>query len=66
MITTRVYKNTSKEDLIVNGNEIPAGEQVSITTEYHQPVIVENYPGLKEITDEVAEPKKEEKDEQNN
>ena len=32
------------------GNEIPAGGQISLTTE-HQPVIVlENYPGLVDAT----------------
>ena len=57
MITTKVYKNTAKAPIDVLGlGVIKPGEQVSVTGEYHQPVIVENYPGLVDVlAEEQAE-----------
>lgn len=53
MTTTKIYRNTGTDDLSVIGiGDIPAGEQVSISSEYHQPVVLANYPGLVEITAE--------------
>lgn len=50
MITTKIYKNTGKEDVNVIGlGTIPAGEQISITSEYHQPIVLANYPTIKEV-----------------
>lgn len=50
MITTKVYKNTSKLPIDVLGlGVIKPGDQVSVSAEYHQPVIVENYPGLVDV-----------------
>lgn len=51
MPTTKIYKNVGKDDVFVIGvGDIPAGEQVSVTTDYHQPVVLANYPTLREIT----------------
>lgn len=56
-MSTKVYRNTTKETVNVLGiGEIPAGEQVSITTEYQPHVIPENYPGVIEVSEEVTEP----------
>lgn len=50
--TTRILRNTSKDDYNVVGvGEIPAGEQVSISTVYQPAIVLENYPGLVDITD---------------
>lgn len=50
MPTTKIFKNTSKKTLNVLGvGEIAPGDQVSITAEYHQPVVLENYPGLVDV-----------------
>ena len=52
-MATKVYKNTSKDDLNVLGiGPVPAGESVSISGNYLPHVIMENYPGLVDITDE--------------
>lgn len=52
-MSTKVYRNTSNEDLNVIGiGVIPAGEQVSVTTEYQPHVVLVNYPGLVEVSDE--------------
>lgn len=52
MPTTKIYYNSSKEDLDVLGVDvIPAGGQVSITTEFQPPVQLANYPGLLDITE---------------
>lgn len=51
-MTVKVYKNVSDEDLVVIGvGEIPAGEQVSLSGEHLPPVVLENYPGLVDLTD---------------
>lgn len=48
--TTRVYKNTTKDELNVPGiGIIEPGQQISLTTE-HQPVVfLENHPGLVDV-----------------
>ena len=57
MNITRVFRNTSKERINVVGvAEIPAGGQVSISGENLPAVVLENYPGLIEVTDEEVNP----------
>jgi hypothetical protein len=52
---TKIYQNTTAADMNVLGvGLIPAGESVSITTDYPPQVILENYPGLVDLT-EVSE-----------
>lgn len=56
MQTTKIYKNTSKKTINLLGvGEIQPGEQVSITSEFHAPVNLVNYPGVVEL---VAEEEK--------
>lgn len=53
MTTTKIYKNTSKKTVNILGvGEIEPGKQVSITSEYHQPVVLANFPGVVELVDE--------------
>lgn len=53
--TTKIYRNNSEKTLNVLGvGEIPAGEQVSVTTAHHPHVILENYPGLAEVSNEAG------------
>ena len=48
--TTKIYKNTSKKTVnIVGVGEIEPGEQISITTEFHTPINLENYPGVVDV-----------------
>lgn len=50
-IIVKVYQNTSKSDLNVNGvGVIPAGETVSIASEFQPPVVLANFPGLIDVT----------------
>lgn len=52
---TKVYRNTSKEEISIPGlADIAPGEQVSITGEYLPPVVLENYPGLVDVLEEEA------------
>lgn len=54
MAATKVYLNMSGEPIQLKEYgqlEIASGEHVSVTTDYHQPVILENYPGLIDVTD---------------
>lgn len=52
MLTTKIYKNTTDQDMNVVGiGEIPAGEQVSLSSENLQPVMIANYPGLVDMTE---------------
>lgn len=52
MSTTKIYKNTSKKTLNVPGvGELKPGAQVSVTSEYHQPVVLENFPGLVDLVE---------------
>jgi hypothetical protein len=49
--TTKAYYNNSSADLNVIGiGDIPAGETVSITSQYPPAVVLENYPGLVDVT----------------
>lgn len=51
-VTTKIYHNTTDQNVNVIGvGEIRAHDHVSITTKYHQPVVLENYPGIVEVTD---------------
>lgn len=53
MVSTKIYRNTSKKTLnVLDLGELKAGEQVSVTTEYHQPIVLANYPGLVEVVDQ--------------
>jgi hypothetical protein len=53
MVTTKIYQNNGKEAVNVIGlGEIPAGEHLSVTSEYHQPVVLANYPTVVELVDE--------------
>lgn len=63
MPTVKIYKNTNKKDTlnVLGIGEIPPGEQISIVTDYHTPIIMENYPGLVDVIEE--EQKEEAKDE---
>lgn len=55
MAKTVLYENQGKHQLNVPGiGEIKPGERASITSEYLPPVILENYPGLVDITDEPS------------
>ena len=48
--TTKIYKNTSKKTVnIVGVGEIEAGSQISVTSEFHTPVNLENFPGVVEV-----------------
>lgn len=52
-MATKVYRNTGDTTLDVLGvGEIAPGEQVSVTSEYQPHVVLENYPGLQEVSDE--------------
>ena len=57
MNITRVFRNTTKDPINVVGvAEILGGEQVSISGENLPAVVLENYPGLIEVTDEEVNP----------
>jgi hypothetical protein len=59
MQTTKIYKNTSKKTLNVPGvGELEPGAQVSVTSEYHQPVVLENFPGLVDLVEKEQKEKK--------
>lgn len=51
--TTKVYFNDSDQTIKIPAIDVELEPQghVSITSAYHPPVILENFPGLKEITD---------------
>lgn len=54
MASTKIYKNTSDKEVNVIGVGVlePAGQpgdQVSITSDYHQPIVMANYPGVVEV-----------------
>lgn len=52
-MSVKIYHNTTEEDMNVIGvGVIPAGEKVSVTSEYQPHIVLENYPGLKETSDE--------------
>lgn len=53
MAVTKLYRNTSDVNMVVPGiGEVPAGGQVSITSEYPPAVVLQNFPGLVDITNE--------------
>lgn len=53
MPTTKIYQNNTNQAVNVIGlGEIPAGEHLSITSDYHQPVVLSNYPGVVELVEE--------------
>jgi hypothetical protein len=55
MVTTKIYQNNGSETVnIIGVGEIPAGETLSVTSEYHQPVVMANYPDVVELVDEEA------------
>lgn len=51
MVTTKIYQNTTDQDvdLVELALTIPAGEHISLTSAYHRPVVLENYPGVIEL-----------------
>ncbi len=50
-MTTKIYYNSSKDKMNIIGiGELKAGEQISLTTQYQPTVILENYPGLVDVT----------------
>jgi hypothetical protein len=52
-MSVKVYHNTTEKDMNVNGvGVVPAGEKVSVASEYQAHVVLENYPGLNEISQE--------------
>jgi hypothetical protein len=52
-MSAKKYRNTSDKDLNVIGvGLVPAGEEISVISEYQPHVIMENYPGLEDVTDE--------------
>lgn len=59
-VTTKIYHNTNDNDILVTGlGVIRAHDHVSVTTKYHQPIVLENYPGVVEVTDMDPEAQKE-------
>jgi hypothetical protein len=49
-MTTKIYKNTGDETIMVTGlGEILAGQQISVTSEYQPQVVLANYPTLEVI-----------------
>ena len=51
-MTTKIYKNTGDETIIVTGlGEVLAGQQISITAEYQPQIVLANYPTLEIIED---------------
>lgn len=54
-MSTKIYRNTTSKTVNVLGvGEIEGGSQVSLTTEYQPAIILENYPGIIEVSDEVS------------
>lgn len=52
-MSIKKFRNTSKVDLNVIGiGVVPAGEEVSVSSDYQPHVVMENYPGLVDVTDE--------------
>jgi len=54
--TTKIYENTTAQPINVLGvGVIPPYDRLSITTEYHAPVNLANYPGVIDVlADEAA------------
>lgn len=55
--TTRILHNTTDKPVLIREipAEIRAHDHVSVTTKYHQPVNLENYPGVVDVTDMTPE-----------
>lgn len=52
-MSVKLYYNTTAEDMNVIGiGLIPAGEKVSVASEFQPHVVLENYPGLTEVSEE--------------
>jgi len=55
MPTTKIYENTTDQPVNVIGvGIIPAHDRISITTEFHMPVNLANYPGVIDVLAEEA------------
>lgn len=53
MVTTKIYQNNGKATVNVIGlGEIEPGAHISVTSEYHQPIVLANYPDVVELVDE--------------
>lgn len=51
MASTKIFYNTTDEPVAVNGvGEIQPHDHISVTSDYHQPVVLANYPGVVEVT----------------
>lgn len=54
-MSVKVYHNTTEEDMNVLGiGVIAAGEKASVSSEYQPHVVLENYPGLNEVSQEAG------------
>ena len=54
-MSTHVYRNDGIEDLNIPGIAILGpGDQVSITSKFQPPIIIENYRGLVDVLEEEA------------
>jgi hypothetical protein len=57
-VTTKIFHNTTDEPMNVpalSNDPIGPHDQISVTAKYHNPVVLENYPGLLEVTDMTPE-----------
>jgi hypothetical protein len=53
--TTKIYENTTDKPVNVIGvGVIEAHDRISVTTEYHAPVNLVNYPGVVDVLAEEA------------
>ena len=53
MVTTKIFSNTTTEDVNILGvGVIPAGEQISVTSDGHAPVNLLNFPGVVELVEQ--------------
>lgn len=51
-MSVKIYRNTTKADIDVIGvGVIPAENQVSVSGDYQPHVVLENYPGLIDVTE---------------
>ena len=55
--TTKIYENTTDKDILIRelGETIPAHDRLSVTTEYHTPINLINYPGIIDLLAHEAE-----------
>lgn len=55
MVTTKIYENrTDKSVNVVGVGVIQAHDRISVTTEFHAPVNLVNYPGVVDVLAEEA------------